>query len=278
MISVACFPIIYESVIRKKKNITNPCLSCSNLYRDRIEEPFRDKQPHLYQLIVRPDNTFEIRVDHAIVNEGSLLTDFAPPVNPPREIDDPTDIKPADWDEREKIPDPDTKKPDDWDEDAPPQIPDASATKPEGWLDDEDEMISDPNAVKPDDWDTDMDGEWEAPLVPNPICEKAVGCGVWKAPLIPNPNYKGKWRAPLIDNPNYQGKWAPKKIANPDFFEDLNPFRMTTIAAVGIELWSMSSDILFDNIIITDDAVAADQWAAQSYDLKRKQIDREAVS
>uniref|UniRef100_A0A1B0CQP7 Putative calnexin n=1 Tax=Lutzomyia longipalpis TaxID=7200 RepID=A0A1B0CQP7_LUTLO len=244
--------------------------------KDRIEEPFRDKQPHLYQLIVRPDNTFEIRVDHNIVNEGSLLTDFTPPVNPPREIDDPTDIKPSDWDEREKIPDPDTQKPDDWDEEAPPQIPDASASKPDGWLDDEDEMIPDPNAVKPDDWDTDMDGEWEAPLVANPVCEKAVGCGVWKAPLISNPNYKGKWRAPLIDNPNYQGKWAPKKIPNPDFFEDLNPFRMTTIAAVGIELWSMSSDILFDNIIITDDTVAADQWAAQTYDLKRKQIDREA--
>ncbi|XP_059616199.1 calnexin-like [Phlebotomus argentipes] len=244
--------------------------------KDRIEEPFRDKQPHLYQLLLRPDNTFEIRVDHNVVNEGSLLADFTPSVNPPREIDDPTDVKPTDWDEREKIPDPDTQKPADWDEDAPPQIPDPNAMKPEGWLDDEEEMISDSNAVKPDDWDTDMDGEWEAPLVPNPVCEKAVGCGVWKAPLIQNPNYKGKWRAPLIDNPNYQGKWAPKKIPNPDFFEDLRPFRMTTIAAVGIELWSMSSDILFDNIIITDDAAAADQWAAQTYDLKRKQIDREA--
>lgn len=57
---------------------------------------------------------------------GSLLTDFTPPVNPPQLIDDNTDVKPVDWDEREKIPDPDAKKPDDWNEDEPSQIPDAS--------------------------------------------------------------------------------------------------------------------------------------------------------
>lgn len=92
-------------------------------------------------------------------------------------------------------------------------------------------MIPDRSAKKPDDWDAEIDGDWEAPLVPNPICEKAVGCGLWKAPLVSNPKYRGKWRAPLIDNPNYQGKWAPKRIANPDYFEDLNPFKMTTIVS-----------------------------------------------
>lgn len=40
----------------------------------------------------------------------------------------------------------------------------------------------------------------------------------------------------------------------------------------------MSSDILFDNIIITDDEAVADDWAAQTYDLKRSQINKEAVS
>lgn len=198
-------------------------------FRERIEEPFKDKQPHLYTLILRPDNTYTIKVDHRIVNEGSLLTDFTPSVNPPNEIDDPKDIKPTNWDEREKIADPESVKPADWDEDAPPQIPDAGTSKPENWLDDEEVMIADPTAVKPADWDNEIDGEWEAPLVENPICEKAVGCGLWMAPLIANPNYKGKWRAPLIDNPNYQGKWAPKRIPNPDFFEDAAPFKMTTI-------------------------------------------------
>lgn len=244
--------------------------------KDRLDDPFKDKQPHLYQLVVHPDNTYVIRVDHKIINEGSLFTEFTPPVNPPKEIDDPSDFKPENWDEREKIADPDAKKPDDWNEDEPPQIPDPSASKPEGWLDDAEEMIPDSNAEKPADWDVEMDGEWEAPLVANPACEKAVGCGLWKAPLISNPNYKGKWRAPLIDNPNYQGKWAPRQIPNPDFFEDTNPFKMTTIAAIGIELWSMSSDILFDNLIIVDDEAVARDWAAQTYDLKRKLIDKEA--
>lgn len=244
--------------------------------KERLEEPFKDKEPHLYQLVINPDNTFTVSVDHKVVNEGSLLSDFNPAVNPPREIDDPEDKKPENWDEREKIPDPDAKKPDDWDEEAPPQIPDENAGKPDGWLDNEEEMIPDANAEKPADWDTDMDGEWEAPLIQNPACEKAVGCGQWNAPLVSNPNYKGKWRAPLLDNPNYQGKWAPRKIANPDFFEDLNPFKMTSISAVGIELWSMSSDILFDNFVITDDVTIADLWAEQTYNLKRKQIDKEA--
>lgn len=29
--------------------------------------------------------------------------DHSPPVNPPKEIDDPDDKKPSDWDEREKL-------------------------------------------------------------------------------------------------------------------------------------------------------------------------------
>ncbi|XP_016972260.1 calnexin isoform X2 [Drosophila rhopaloa] len=247
-----------------------------NKPKNRLEEPFKDKLPHLYQLVVRPDNSFEIRVDHKIINEGSLLTDFKPPVNPSAEIDDPNDHKPEAWDEREKIPDPTAHKPEDWDEDAPPQLPDTGAVMPDGWLEEEPDMIFDPTASKPEDWDSEIDGEWEAPLVDNPVCEKAAGCGKWKAPLIPNPNYKGKWRAPMIENPNYQGKWAPRKIANPDFFEDLKPFQMTPISAVGLELWSMSSDILFDNLIITDDVEVARDFAANSFDIKRRYIDRES--
>lgn len=150
-----------------------------------------------------------------------------------------------------------------------------------------------------DDWDAEIDGEWEAPLIPNPICEKAVGCGLWKSPLVANPRYRGKWRAPLIDNPNYQGKWAPKRISNPHYFEDLNPFKMAPIvsvtnfqfknesfskqfefvqqSAIGLELWSMSNNILFDNLLITDDHIVAEEWAAVTYGLKRKQIELESV-
>lgn len=228
---------------------------------------FDDKKTHLVSLTVNPENTFEIRVDKQVVNSGSLLSDFEPPVNPPDEIDDPADKKPDDWDEREKIVDPDAKKPDDWDEDAPPKIEDPNAKKPEGWLDDAPENIPDPSAVKPVDWDDEEDGEWEPPQIPNPKCSE-VGCGEWKPPMIDNPKYKGKWQAPLIANPNYKGIWSPRKIKNPDYFQDKDPFKMTGIAGVGFELWSMSEDIVFDNIIISNQQSTVDQWTADTWDLK----------
>ncbi|KAF4518693.1 hypothetical protein B566_EDAN002729, partial [Ephemera danica] len=246
--------------------------------KERVEETFKDKRPHLYTLVVNPDNTFQISVDHKVVNKGSLLEDFHPPVNPLAEIDDPEDFRPADWDEREKIPDPEARKPEDWDEDAPAQTPDEEATKPAGWLDDEPENIPDPNAEKPEDWDEEMDGEWEAPLVPNPLCEGAPGCGEWTRPMIDNPAYRGKWRPPLIDNPNYKGKWHPRRIPNPDFFEDLEPFHMTPIGALGFELWSMSDHILFDNLLVTDSLLQAEEWAADSFDIKRIKLDKQAES
>jgi len=34
--------------------------------KERIEEPFKDKKPHLYTLVVNPDNTFQILVDHKV--------------------------------------------------------------------------------------------------------------------------------------------------------------------------------------------------------------------
>merc|ERR1719381_114867 len=71
------------------------------------------------------------------------------------------------------------------------------------------------------------------------------------------------------------GKWKPRRIENPDYFHDPEPFeRMTSIAAVGIELWSMSSDIYFDNILVTSDPKVADTWAAETFDLKLQKLDQ----
>ncbi|KAM8843035.1 calmegin [Synchiropus picturatus] len=234
-----------------------------------LKKFYTDKKTHLYTLVLNPDNTYEMFIDQSSVSRGSLLHDVVPPVNPPKEIDDPNDSKPDDWDERAKIPDPEASKPEDWDEDAPAKIEDSDAIKPDGWLDDEPEFISDPNAEKPEDWDEEMDGEWEAPQVPNPACEAAPGCGEWKRPVVNNPQYKGKWKAPLVDNPSYQGVWKPRRIDNPDFFEDLQPFKLKPFKAVGLELWSMTSDIYFDNFIITSHKEVADRWASDSWGLKK---------
>ncbi|KAA0203708.1 hypothetical protein HAZT_HAZT008986, partial [Hyalella azteca] len=240
----------------------------------KFEDSFSDKRPHLYTLIIRPDNTFEMSLDHEVINTGNLLEDFTPPVNPEPEIPDPNDSKPTDWDERETIPDPEDVKPEDWDDDAPRKIPDASATMPSGWLENEPDMIPDPEAVRPDDWDNEMDGEWEAPLINNPACSGAPGCGPWQRPLIDNPNFRGKWKPKQITNPNYRGVWMPQMIPNPNYFNDLEPFKMTPISAVGFELWSMSNNILFDNIFISDNIAEAKEFAAETFDLKIAKLEK----
>jgi calnexin len=55
-----------------------------------------DKVNHLYTLIVRPDNSFEILNDAESLKQGNLLKDFSPSVVSPKEIDDPTDPQPSD--------------------------------------------------------------------------------------------------------------------------------------------------------------------------------------
>jgi len=249
------------------------CKKVEGRVRASLEDIFKDKKPHLLRLLIRPDNTFEVSIDLVMVNHGTLLDSFTPAVNPPAEIDDPEDSMPASWDEREKIADPEATKPEDWDEDAPKQIMDDMAVKPDGWLDDEPDMIPDPEAEMPEDWDTEMDGDWEAPLIENPACAAADGCGTWSQPIIDNPDYKGKWYPALINNPNYQGKWKPAKIPNPHYFNDEEPYKMASIGGVGIELWSMSDSIYFDNLLITDNLPLADAHAAETFQLKLSKID-----
>ena len=72
-----------------------------------------------------------------------------------------------------------------------------------------------------------------------------------------NLSVQGKWKAPMIANPAYKGKWAPRKVPNPDYFEDATPWKMTPFHAVGFELWTLSNDIYFDNILITSDEADA---------------------
>uniref|UniRef100_A0A8C2SWU0 Calreticulin n=1 Tax=Coturnix japonica TaxID=93934 RepID=A0A8C2SWU0_COTJA len=134
-----------------------------------------DEFTHLYTLIVRPDNTYEVKIDNSKVESGSLEDDWD--FLPPKKIKDPEAKKPDDWDERAKIDDPEDSKPEDWD-------------KPE--------HIPDPDAKKPEDWDEEMDGEWEPPVIQNPEYK-----GEWRPRQIDNPDYKGKWVHPEIDNPEY---------------------------------------------------------------------------
>lgn len=233
------------------------------------------KLTSLYTLIVKPDNSFEMLIDGKSAKNGSLLEDFTPAVNPIKEIDDAKDTKPETWVDEARIPDPEATKPEDWDEDAPFEVVDEEATKPDDWLEDEPTSIPDPEAEKPEDWDDEEDGDWIAPMVPNQKCEEASGCGKWEKPMIKNPSYKGKWTAPYIENPDYKGVWAPRKIANPDYFEDKSPSNFEPMGAIGFEIWTMQSDILFDNIYIGHSIEDAEALRAETYDIKRSIEDAE---
>jgi calnexin len=83
-----------------------------------------------------------------------------------------------------------------------------------------------------------------------------------------NPAYKGKWTAPMIDNPAYKGEWAPRKIKNPDFFEDKHPSNLEPMGAIGFEIWTMQSDILFDNIYIGHSIEDAEKFADETFNEK----------
>jgi len=136
-----------------------------------------DVHSHLYTLIIRPDNTYVVKIDGEQKQTGTLEDDWD--ILAPKKIKDPTKSKPADWVDDKRIPDPTDVKPADWDNHAA--------------------EIADPEAQKPDDWDDDLDGAWVAPTVPNPEYK-----GEWRARTIDNPKYIGEWEHPQIDNPDYK--------------------------------------------------------------------------
>jgi calreticulin len=174
-----------------------------------------DVDTHIYTLIVNPDNTYEVLIDNKSAQKGALEEDWD--FLPAKEIKDPNEKKPSNWDEREKIPDPDAVKPEEWDQ--PEHIPD-------------------PDATQPEDWDDEMDGEWEAPM-------------------IDNPDYKGEWKAPSIDNPDYQGKWIHPMIANPEYEADDELYAYEDFGLIGLDLWQVKSGTIFDNFLMTDSAEEA---------------------
>merc|ERR1711939_1036505 len=130
-----------------------------NLDKKKEVRAESDTLSHLYTLIVKPDNTYEVQIDMNKVDSGSLAEGWS-------------------FLEPKEIRDPDEKKPDGYDD-----IP---------------AKIADPKAKKPDDWDDESDGTWEAPQVDNPAFKGAWKAkriknpaykGIWEAKLIANPKY-----------------------------------------------------------------------------------------
>jgi len=175
-----------------------------------------DTYTHVYTLVLKPDNTFVVLTDNKESRAGSIEEHWD--ILEPKQINDPSVSKPADWVDVTHIDDPEDIKPDGYDE-----------IQPE---------IVDPEAAKPADWDDELDGEWEAPKVPNPA-------------------YKGPWRPRRISNPEYKGEWVHPKVDNPAYVSDSNLYAFESFKYLGIELWQVKSGSVFDNFLVTDDVELA---------------------
>ena len=61
-----------------------------------------------------------------------------------------------------------------------------------------------------------------------------------------------------------QGIWTAKRIPNPAYFEDDHPFdSMLTVTGIGLELWTMSGRIFFDNFLICSELTIANNFARE---------------
>ncbi|KAJ1921401.1 hypothetical protein H4219_000718 [Mycoemilia scoparia] len=198
-------------------------------YEGKNHDNKKDIQPRTDQLTHQ--YTFWLKADKSfeviIDNKSQLNGTLDEYYNalPPREIPDPEAKKPEDWVDEETIVDPEDTKPEDW-VDGPKTIPD-------------------PDVKKPEDWDDDMDGDWVPPMIANPEYK-----GEWKPKRIPNPEYKGIWKAPLIPNPDYT--------------EDSN-FGTYNIGFLGLDLWTVKSGTIIDNIIVTDNYDEAKEFGDEKW-------------
>jgi len=136
-----------------------------------------DQLSHVYTLIIHPDQTYEVRIDGEKKESGSLLEDWD--FLAPKTIKDPAQSKPTDWVDAAEIDDPSDVKPADYDS-QPRQIPDPDATKPEDWDDEADGEYEAPLIDNPS-----YSGEWKAKRIPNPAYK-----GAWVHPEIANPDFK----------------------------------------------------------------------------------------
>jgi calreticulin len=80
-----CFLIFRVQVILTqdgKNHLTKKNIKCET-----------DRLSHRYQLVIHPDNTYEVDIDGAKVESGSLFEDWD--ILPPKTIKDPDAKKPA---------------------------------------------------------------------------------------------------------------------------------------------------------------------------------------
>ena len=189
------------------------------IYRNRTDyrtmQPilaFNDQLTHVYTLIIYKNQSYKILKDNFTDIESTLEEAFN--YCQPKEIPDPYEIKPSDWEDIEMIDDPD---------DVPPP-----------WVKDVPQFIPDPTAKRPSDWDDEANGHWFPPLVPNP-------------------DYRKEWKPRQIPNPAFRGDWQPQMIPNPDYNPDEHFGKPEDLCFVGIDVEQDVAGSIWDNILVTDD-------------------------
>jgi len=207
-----------------------------NLLINKDVRATKDPYTHQYVFVLRPDNTFDIKVDGKSKQNGDVkeFWDF----ELPKEINDPKVSKPEDWVDDPKMVDPDD-------------------TEPEDWV--KEEMIIDPEAEKPEDWDDEDDGDWEAPMIPNPEYK-----GPFSPREIDNPDYKGPWEHPQIPNPDFKEVSNPARRLPINFIGfDLWQVKSGTLFS-DIILADSEDDLAF--MLWEDDKFEAEKEAKKAYD------------
>ncbi|CAM9730778.1 unnamed protein product [Bubo scandiacus] len=107
------------------------------------------------------------------------------------------------------------------------KINDPTVRKPTDW--DDRMQIDDPNDIKPEDWDE-----------PEYVMDTSAG-----KPEDWDDAVNGEWHYPMVKNPLYRGEWKPRQIDKPNYR-------------------GVRSGTIFDNFLITDDEVYAENFGNET--------------
>jgi calreticulin len=185
---------------------------------------FDDRLTHVYTLVIHANQSYKILKDNFTDIESHLEDAFN--YAPPREIPDPDEEKPDDWEDIETIDDPD---------DVPPP-----------WLEQIPQFIPDPAAKRPADWDD-------------------AAHGAWTPPLLTNPAYRKDWAPRKIPNPAFRGDWIAKNVTNPDYVGDPKFGKPEDLCFVGIDVEHDVAGAIWDNILVTDDFEYSQKVMAETF-------------
>ena len=189
-----------------------------------------DTLTHVYTWIIRPDRTYEIKIDGGKARKGELLSDWD--FLPPRRVRDPKASKPLDWVDEPKMDDPDDFKPDWWD-----KVP-----------------------------SEDQGQEGAAARRLGRRRRRRVGAADGRQPEVQG----RVEAAPRRERPDYRGEWSHPEIENPGFKDDPTIAKYSDFGVLALELWQLKGGTIFDNILLTDSEDEAERYLDDTYKAQRE--------